>query len=105
MHFFIRFFPKILLNIMIIIEHIYFITFIAKDPIRQIATIELLYVGISEVEPERIFVSGPNLKTVDKVVYRRENSWVQAKVSHVKLAKIRSDSSYGAPRLWGHLAG
>ncbi len=30
------------------------------------------------------------LKTVDKVVYRRENSWVQAKVDHDELAKIRS---------------
>ncbi len=30
-----------------------------------------------------------DLKTVDKVVYRRENSSVQAKVGHNELAKIR----------------
>jgi hypothetical protein len=30
-----------------------------------------------------------DLKTVDKVVYRRENSSVQAKVVHDELAKIR----------------
>jgi hypothetical protein len=31
-----------------------------------------------------------DLKTVDKVVYRRENSSVQAKVVHEELAKIQS---------------
>jgi hypothetical protein len=29
------------------------------------------------------------LKTADKVVYRRENSSVQAKIGHDELAKIR----------------
>jgi hypothetical protein len=31
-----------------------------------------------------------DLKTVDKLVYRTENSSIQAKVSHGELAKIRS---------------
>jgi hypothetical protein len=34
-----------------------------------------------------------NLKTADKVVCRRKDSLVQAKVSHKELAKIRADSS------------
>jgi hypothetical protein len=31
-----------------------------------------------------------DLKTVDKVVYRRENSSVEAKISHDELPKIRA---------------
>jgi hypothetical protein len=37
------------------------------------------------------------LKTVDKVVYRRENSSVQAKIGHDDLAKIRFDPVRSEP--------
>jgi len=40
------------------------------------------------------------LKTVDKVVYRRENSSVQAKVGHDELANIRSRPIGPVPALF-----
>ncbi len=46
--------------------------------------VEISYDLSSEVEPERI------LKIVIKVVYRRENSSVQEKVSRDQLTKIQS---------------
>jgi hypothetical protein len=49
-----------------------------------------------------------DLKTVDKVVYRRENSSVQAKIGHDELTKIRtgpvgtSDSSFFKQKITNH---
>ncbi len=40
-----------------------------------------------------------DLKTVNKVVYRRENSSVQAKFHHDELEKIRSGSSSAVPSI------
>jgi hypothetical protein len=40
-----------------------------------------------------------DLKTMDKVVYRRENSSVQVKVGHDVLAKIRSRPAGRVPAL------
>jgi hypothetical protein len=40
-----------------------------------------------------------DFKTVDKAFYRRENSSVQAKVGHDKLAKIRSGPAGRVPAL------
>jgi hypothetical protein len=40
-----------------------------------------------------------DLKTVDKLVYRRENSSVQAKVGYDELAKIRSHPAGPVPVL------
>jgi hypothetical protein len=40
------------------------------------------------------------LKTVDKVVYRRENSSVQAKVGHDELANIQSRPIGPVPALF-----
>ncbi len=42
-----------------------------------------------------------DLKTVDKVVYRRENSSVQVKVAHDELAEIRSRPAEPVPAVWG----
>ncbi len=43
-----------------------------------------------------------DLKRVDKVVYRRENSSIQAKVSYDELAKIQSRSSSVTHYVWAY---